>query len=266
VWLRADALNGVDASGNPTDATAISTWSDANSTTRDAVQATADRRPTFQSNVVNGKPVLRFNIVPSGTPTADIDDFMAIGGGALANAAASKLTLFVVAKDNRSTSTPAGTSPELDSIVNTRTNSAASNGWSIGQNTPTQSFYFHTGGGTTQFDTVSDQFNILTLRRDGLNFELSDNGGEGTAGTLTGFTASTLANTQVGTQGGFRYFKGDIAEIIAFDETKLTDAEQQQVLSYLGDKYAVAVAVPEPAGLAGVAALAGLLTSRRRRR
>src|SRR4051812_9324462 len=78
VWLRADAINGVDASGNPTDGTSIATWSDANSATRNAVQATADRQPTFQSNVVNGKPVLQFNIVPSGSPTPDIDDFMAI--------------------------------------------------------------------------------------------------------------------------------------------------------------------------------------------
>jgi hypothetical protein len=267
VWLRADAINGVDGSANPTDGSSIPTWADANSTARNATQATADRQPTFYSNVVNGKPVVRFNIVPSGSPTADIDDFMAIGGGVpLANASGSKLTLFVVAKDNRSTSTPAGLSPELDSLVNTRSSSSAGNGWSFGQNTPTQSFYFHTGGGATQFDAVTDQFNILTLRRDGLNFEISDNGAAPTSGTASGFTASTLANTQIGTQGGIRYFKGDIAEIIAFDETKLTDAEQSQVLSYLSDKYAIAVAVPEPTGLAGVAALAGLLASRRRRR
>lgn len=54
-WFKADALTGL-ASGTP-----ITTWSDASGQGHHAMQTNTAQRPTFIANVINGKPVVRFN-------------------------------------------------------------------------------------------------------------------------------------------------------------------------------------------------------------
>lgn len=54
LWLKADALALAD--GN-----AVSSWTDSSANTLHAVQATGAKQPTYKTNIVNGKPVVRFD-------------------------------------------------------------------------------------------------------------------------------------------------------------------------------------------------------------
>ena len=70
-----------------------------------------------------------------------------------------------------------------------------------------------------------------------------------------------MALTHIGTEGGSHYFFGDIAEIIAFEGTALTNEQHLQVVQYLSSKYTI----PEPSsGLLACTAGIGLLIRRRR--
>jgi hypothetical protein len=53
--LDANAITGLN------DGNAISTWEDQSSGDYDATQATADYKPLYKTNILNGKPVVRFD-------------------------------------------------------------------------------------------------------------------------------------------------------------------------------------------------------------
>jgi hypothetical protein len=268
-WLRADAVNGVDAEGNanpvPTLPTAIATWDDATGHGPSATQTAALQQPTFVPSALNGKPVVRFD----GSSTSGEGDFMNIAGGPWARTSADKLTMFVIAKDTRTS----GTDPRA--LISTR---GGSTGWVLTYepNSLTQK-YVHigtfTGGNatnTTKSDTLgtTNDFHLLQLRRDGLAVELGHDGVWQSAVNFIGQNTSSLAVTQIGNNDNSltRFFKGDVAEIIAFNGVVLTDAQSKQVESYLTQKYALGAAVPEPTGLGLLAAaVAAPLLGRRRR-
>ena len=264
VWLRADALNGSDDSSNPDGGAQVLRWGDFSGNGRDATQTNATRQPTFQTNVVNGLPAVRFNL-NTGSP----DEFLNIAGGAIGNADDSDVTMFFVAKNNANGA--ADTNREV--VVNTRPNGNTGTGFAFGYVSPAQSIYFHTGGTPNATQPLADQFNIVAVRRDGSGnpddpaddnqlIELSQNGLPGVRYTVNAFNPSALTVTQLGTEGGQHYFEGDLAELVIF-ESLLGDAEKAQVESYLAEKYGIAV-VPEPAGLATLSLVGASLLRRRR--
>ena len=55
LWLKADAIVGL-SDGDP-----VTTWADSSGEGRDAAQATASKKPTYQTAELNGKPVVRFD-------------------------------------------------------------------------------------------------------------------------------------------------------------------------------------------------------------
>src|SRR5690349_16162526 len=85
VWLKADALNGVNSSGQanalPATNSAVSTWRDSSGNGRNAVQSNGVQQPLFVTNTINGKPVVRFD----GSNVSGAGDFMNIIAGAFAN-------------------------------------------------------------------------------------------------------------------------------------------------------------------------------------
>lgn len=268
VWLKADAVNGVNAQGNPNALPAnnaqLPLWGDSSGNNRNASQAVVAQQPRFITGAVNGKPVVRFD----GSSTAGQGDFMNIAGGPLANFDLAKLTLFIVSDDNRA----AGDINNKD-VLSTRDNKG--NGWvETYEPNSAQHRYVHIGLGT-QFNSVvddnmaADKFHILETRRDGLNIEYGHDGALQVSERLDEFKPSTLGVTQIGNNNNDlrRFFRGDIAEIIAFDGTKLTDAQRQQVEQYLLNKYAItpAAGVPEPTSLAFLGIAGAALLGRRRR-
>lgn len=80
VWLDASQITGLS------DGAAVATWSDLSGNGRNATQASAGARPTYQTNELNGLPVVRFD---------DTDDSLGFGniGAAFPTAA----MLFIVA-------------------------------------------------------------------------------------------------------------------------------------------------------------------------
>ena len=268
VWLKADALNGVNASGGanalPATNSAVARWMDSSGNGRDAIQGVAAQQPRFFTNTVNGRPVVRFD----GSNVAGQGDFMSIIAGAFANTPEADLTLFIVSNDNRVVG-------DMNNKAILSTRDANGNGW-VETYEPTSSnqLYVHIGLGNTKDEEVSDnlgsdRFHLLELRRDGLEIELGHDGALQVKDTLDGFKPTTLNVTHIGNNNNDvnRFLRGDIAEIIAFDYRYLTDAERGQVEQYLLNKYAIApaVPVPEPVSL-GILGLvgAGLLGRRRR--
>lgn len=53
-WFKADALALADAA-------AVSSWTDSSGNARHATQGTGSKQPTYRTNVVNSKPVVRFD-------------------------------------------------------------------------------------------------------------------------------------------------------------------------------------------------------------
>jgi hypothetical protein len=269
VWLKADALNGVNASGGantlPGTNSAVARWMDSSGNGRDAIQGVAAQQPRFITNTVNGRPVVRFD----GSNVAGQGDFMSIIAGAFANTPQADLTLFIVSNDNRVVG-----DTNNKAILSTRDNNG--NGW-VESYEPTSSnqLYVHIGLGNTKDEEVSDnlgsdRFHLLELRRDGLNVELGHDGALQVTDTLDGFKPTTLDVTHIGNNNNDvnRFLRGDIAEIIAFDNRYLNDAERAQVEQYLLTKYAIpaAVPVPEPTSIAAVGLVGAATVLRRRRR
>lgn len=268
IWLRADAVNGLNPQGSPNALPAnnaqIPFWGDTSGNARNATQGITAQQPRFETNTVNGKPVIRFD----GSTTAGQGDFMNIAGGPLANTDLSKLTLFIVSNDNRA----AGDTNNKD-ILSTRDNKG--NGWvETYEPTSTQQRYVHIGLGSTSNSVTddalkTDNFHVLELRRDGLNIELGHDGALQVTDRLDEFKPTTLGVTQIANNNNDvnRFLRGDIAEIVAFDNTKLTDVQRSQVEQYLLNKYAIAPAspVPEPTSLAFLGLAGAALLGRRRR-
>jgi hypothetical protein len=268
VWLKADALNGVNTAGNPNalpaNNSAVASWLDSSGNGRNATQGVAAQRPLFVTSQVNGKPVVRFD----GSSTAGQGDFMSIIGGPLANTALSDMTLFIVSNDNRLVG-----DTNNKAILSTRDNNG--DGWvETYEPSSKDQRYVHIGLGTSKDGVVddnmgTDKFHVLEVRRDGLTIELGHDGGLQVKDTLDGFKPTLLGVTHIGNNNNDvnRFLRGDIAEIIAFDNRYLNDAERSQVEQYLLNKYAItpAVPVPEPVSLGALGLVGAGLLGRRRR-
>ncbi len=268
-WFRADAINGLNADGTPkpqpTPNTYIQVWSDSSGNNFEANQGPGtNRRPTYRASgagATGSLPVVRFNLnadVPAADGSAYTpDEFMNILPGPLANTPSSKLTAFVVSKDSGQRSTQTAT---RSIVLNTRTNGNSANGFFLGYGTtPATGVYAHVGHSlaetnppvTLQTQTYEDNgFNLTELSRDGLTSVLSHYTNTGSGSTTAtwggtdlsgnvGFTPSTLTRTQLGTEGGFDYFFGDIAEIVLYNGTTLGTRDTQIVTNYLGEKYGI---------------------------
>jgi len=221
-WLKADAIGGLSG-GDP-----VATWTA--STGNNATQATSGNRPTYQTAVVNGHPVVRFD----GT-----DDYLEFAG---LGAALTEYTILAVVKPDTysgertvlsqdatgfSNDLLFGIDPEGANTVNDRWGASV-------QNTSTRT----TVAGTTVPDTTN--FEIVGLRYNGSLLELL-------RGSVVDNTASpagyNVANRtwNIGRNPGanLRFFDGDIAEIAVYS-TAIPDFDLGRVIDGLAVKYGLA--------------------------
>lgn len=243
LYLAADA--GIERNGGAFTGGTVSAWRDQSShpntpsssfQRNDATQGTEANQPTPVENVINQKPIVRFNNGSSQemSGTFDIDNDM---------------TLFAVASySNGSNRTP---------ILNVRGDvSAADTLFSIefNENASDSATVVNIAGGGTDREEVTglsaDTFYIITNTVSGTDTTLFVDGFDGNSSTITdtkGSVASSATltyrvgvNSVSGGGEGSTYADADIAEILVYDKY-LTNEERQTIHCYLSDKYGITV-------------------------
>lgn len=243
VWLKADADVTSDGSG------AISKWNDVSGLGNNAIQNTPSNQPVFLTNLVNGRPAIRFD----GT-----NDQLMLG----VNPASNSFTIFAVAKPSASHEidledntlySEGGTLGQrylLGGTINFEGFGEA--GLSVGTNGFTsyeygrnQFFWDHFAALAVHDGNLGAGFSILNVRYTNQQPSLYLNGAFVREGLVSSRTNSVLGRA-IGfgsTGAGNSPYQGDVAEILVFN-TPLTTAERQTVERYLNSKYNVTASVP----------------------
>lgn len=221
LWLKADSITGL-SSGD-----FVSSWTDSSGNDNNALQATDSRRPTYITNVLNGKPVIRFNGTTQGMYVPDTTELDATSG----------FSIFVV--------TTAGKSGADQVIVYKGDLDSGNNynyriiHWPDGQKyggLGSLSGEIYYAFGATNVGTPE----ILSSYWNGTQLKAFVNGTQaGSAGAnVTG--KAYRRDFQIGYDNvsNIDFFQGDIAEIIVYNSI-ITDANRQQVEAYLQAKYGI---------------------------
>jgi hypothetical protein len=204
-WLKADAIGLSDGAN-------VTTWEDSHTSNKDATGATGQ---TFETNEINGLPVVRFD----GT-----DDKMTVSG--ITNNDATR-TIFMVARAQSHT-----TGDAFWGFVANAEMTMAGNGtvrWSTNQAVAVQSL---TGAGT-----AGSTVRVITLR---FNSTSSADGYDG-AGAAQNFDPNDVYQSGtsplvLGARASTAFGNVDIAEFLVFDSA-LVDADLDDVRNYLLDKW-----------------------------
>ena len=211
LWLKADAGVTKDGSNN------VSTWSDQSGNAHHADQSTSASQPLWVDNVLNGKPVIRFD----GNSDLMTTDITGPGG--------TEFTFFVVAKSNgqRIISYNDGSDyvlysyPAPNNFIISN-DGGAYGGLNSGTNNPVAfqvscaRYIANTANGMQTFVNGA-----LLAQRTSANIVLPTVPLQ--LGSYPGGGATELIN-------------GDVAEIIVYNRS-LTDIEREQVENYLTQKY-----------------------------
>lgn len=207
-WYKADAITGL------VDTNALTTWTDSSSSGHDATQATAASKPLYRTNILNGKPVVRFD----GT-----NDFLKTA--VFAALLDQPTTVFAVVKSSVTTGThaylsgfAAGGEIDLYKLSNPAYHMSA--GWSLLSTTP-----------------VDTAFHIIAATYDDADSVIRVGGGPGTTGIAGGAPAAGLTLGAF-PDGSANFLQGDEAEILVFN-ADLTVADLNAVGAYLASKYAL---------------------------
>lgn len=216
LWLKADAITGLD------DGDQLTTWEDSSSNGYDATQTTADKKPTYKTNIMNEKPVIRGD---------GINDRLGLPSAVRTILNSKNYTYFVVFD----VLTPGthrgifGNYHNSDRAVSLRLESISS--WEVrDKNTVTGSY-------------GSDPI-IVTGGADGITLEAWLNGAS--QGTAVPANSGILGETSIFDlvdSGGTTTLVGanaDIAEIILYDSL-LLDTDRSDLEYYLANKWGTAI-------------------------
>lgn len=208
VWVKADDLalsNGA----------AVSTWQN-NGSGADFTQGSTSLQPSYVTNQVNSKPVVRFD---------GVDDYMQISLHTGSDSFNGEVTVFSVAANKRTS-----LSGKVDVLVASNT-AGSGNGFAAitanGWNDPARNMaaegnsiqsVLKRNGDSTSILLNKDEFNVL-------EYEISNLASSETL-RLGKFTDNTFNG------------QNDIAELLIFN-SKLSTAQKKIVYEYLSDKYAI---------------------------
>ena len=219
-WYRAADLSLADGA-------AVATWTDSSGNGRDATQATGTKQPLYKTNIINGKPVVRFD---------GVDDFLNVP--AIDLTGTSGLTLFVVVANI--TSGGDRVLFEYSTNINSFTD-----GFLLYRETGNSiaaALRGSAGGAGSNFVTTASVTSAATVISAVYDKALATN--EVTAwlnGTSAGTRPQNLNNTGafgnrasfIGMRAGTTLpLAGDIAEILLYSRA-LPTGERQQVEAYL---------------------------------
>lgn len=206
LWFKADA-----GTSTTTNGAAISQWNDQSGNARHVAQATGANQPTYQENVVNGRPVVRFD----GT-----NDYLEATGFTLTQ----PNTMFVVAK-------PANVASNGKNVVDGVT---TRNAVTIGT-TPKIGLNAGSDVNSTLDWTVA--FQLVTAVFNGASSLVRRNG---VASAAVNPGTASLAGIRIGTfNGSLAMWNGDVAEVLVYNAA-LSTVDRDAVESHLTSKYAIA--------------------------
>ena len=226
-WYKADAITGLN------DGDYVTTWSDSSGNSADVTQSTEANKPTYQTNEVNGQPIVRFD-----------------GGDALIASDvyqwdySTGFSIFIVSKGNDS---PSGTEYIFDNGV------GDNNGIAFPRIESDDDITIGIGGvgavTCANNHHSYSAFQILTCIYDGSDWSIRQNGATATitaggdsdpSGSISGGgTTNFLAVGARGTDGTINY-DGDVAEVIVYG-VNLSSTDRDSVESYLSTKYDVSI-------------------------
>lgn len=210
LWLDANAISGL-VDGDP-----VATWSDLSGNGNHATQATAANRPLFKTNILNGRPVVRFD----GTSDSLLASLAQIP---------QPLTAIVVARFT------------------------GGSGWLFDGDTDRCSFLYDIAGVLKRAlfagaavaygsSYTLDTWEVESMVFNGASSALYANGVADTlAPANPGFSA--LRDLRIGARigGADGFFTGDIAELIIINRA-LSDAERKRLDRYFSRRYGIALA------------------------
>ena len=224
--VRYDSHGSNHLSEDPSSTTGITAWADQSGNGNNA-NSSEGTRPTFVSNILNSKPVLRFN--GAGQKLALTSS---IGG--------TEYSIFIVCKNNDNTngsmflwSTDENYAKYIGSVTSTSYNASARNKFILSEND------VGSGEGDSiiawSSTAVNNNYFIGTaMQNGGGKAYLNGAGGTDSLGT---FVESNTFDLIGGYEFGYE-LDGDVAEIIAYNRA-LSDSERQKVEAYLNAKYAI---------------------------
>ncbi len=220
LWLKADAITGLN------DGDRVTTWIDSSGNSRDATQSVAADKPTYKTNILNGKPVVRF--AASNSEFMNLPDFLT---------GFSAGEIFIVVKLNNDP--PAvgdggiwnfgsdGIATHycyIDGVVYDEFATTARK--DTGNQTPSLAAW--------RLYNISSQANEWTSRLDGTQVFT-------TATNTVGWTTSpTIGTSTVGATPTY-YCDGDIAELLLYSAV-LSASDRTAVKTYIAAKYNLTLA------------------------
>lgn len=208
LWLDASAITGL------ADADPVGTWADLSGNGNDATQATAAKKPVYKVNILNGRPVVRFD----GT-----DDELRTGDLALSQ----PNTLVLVGKVSIALTADQGL---FDGQGTSRHLLAADD--------PSDDWRIFAGNLLASANAVDTSFHVFTAIYDGASSLLRKEGTQILSGNAG---AQALGVATIGAlAASVNFLNGDIAEVIVYNRA-LSTAEQQRVERYLSVKYGIAL-------------------------
>jgi len=243
LWLRADADVYNDAgTAKCTNGQSVQEWHDQTTNSRDVTQTTAGNKPTWNTGGQNGYPYITFDgtddyLVQSSVLGLTDYPFTIIVVFQQDSSASSEQSVVAI-NDNSGTGTDYHTifadanTPALEAASKDGTEYSSTNYYKAGQ--------FMIATGIWSGDTSRKVFfNLVAAPEstDSVNWD---------AAVLDEFLVGRLKNS-----GARRDFAGDIYEILVYSAA-LTDAERQQVYTYLARKYDVPNYIFEPDHLGGL--------------
>lgn len=203
-WWKADAITGL-ADGDP-----LTTWEDSHTSNYDLTQATAAKKPTYKTAILNGKPIVRF-----------VTDDELRGTGAL-----TPKHVFVVAKYS------AATFASYDGLV-TGTGGGAGEIVLIGVggddlfwNEATLTTVYHKNGVSQAEGGMEAPMNASAYM---------------SISCAAGFSLTALQLGHDRSDAG-RYWNGDVGEVILYDSV-LSSADREQIEYYLARRWGFPLAL-----------------------
>lgn len=209
-WWKADRSPPVGDPDGP-----VGLWQDSSGNNRSLSQATSGKTPVFKSNVLNGKPVVRFD---------GVDDLLQTSAFTL------NQTHEILVVGRYRTAYGTGDGPFIDGL---------SGRCAMGRSSATHVDLYAGDGGNFNVTTTPESWHVYDAKFAGASSQLRIDGG--TATTASAGTSNpggiTLGNDPAEDAPG----AVDIAEVLVYSRALTTD-ERNSIGGYLEQKYGIVVA------------------------